>query len=142
MRIISIVYWIFRLPRVYTVRSGKHLQSKRSPLRFHFRLPLSERLLLVDLEFVPSLFQIGYYLLGCGNTCVEVGLGSLGTHLFGSEEYAVGEFLLELFSLSGFDVADIADVGTLLESTDETLFVDNLFTGGVCLLYTSPSPRD
>ena len=87
--------------------------------------------LLVYLEAVPAILQVGNNLVGGCQTSVDVGLGGLGTHLLGGEQYALGILGLQLVCVSGLHVSYIAEVGTSLHGLGQTGLVDDLLAGGI-----------
>ena len=87
--------------------------------------------LLVHLEAVPAVLEVGNHLVGSGKTGVDVSLGGLGTHLLGGEQYSLGILGLELVAVGGLHVSHIAEVGTCLHGLGQTCLVDDLLAGSV-----------
>ena len=79
--------------------------------------------LFVYLELGVTILEEGIDLLGSSNTSVDVGLGSLGTHLLRSREVTTFE-LLELVVGIRHDVGDELQVLALLHQFDELRLVD------------------
>ena len=84
--------------------------------------------LFVHLELGVAILEESVDLLGCSNTGIDIGLGSLGTHLLRCREITALE-LLKLVVSIGHDVGHELLVLALSHQLDQTSLVDDFLTG-------------
>lgn len=91
----------------------------------------SDNILFVYSESLFAGGQVGYDLTGGGDSGVDVGFGCLRSHFFRGEEYAVAEAFFHFCGAFGGYVGCIFEVRALVKCSNQSVFVDHFFAGGV-----------